>query len=172
MKQIMAGRFTALHDEPFVVFLIGMRINKLLAFTKWLPVMRAMPPMLKELYQHPELGFLGAELLFYWPGVASLQYWRSFEDLERFAHSPNEPHLSAWRSFNRAVGSDGTVGIWHETYLIEPGHHEAIYGNMPTFGLAAATSLVPAKGRRSAARQRLGSAQQPATPAPVAVSVE
>jgi Domain of unknown function (DUF4188) len=48
-------------DEPFVVFLIGMRINRLLAFNKWIPTIRAMPPMLKELYQHPEKGFLGGE---------------------------------------------------------------------------------------------------------------
>ncbi len=34
MAQIMAGRFTAKTDEPLVVFLIGMRINRLVYFTR------------------------------------------------------------------------------------------------------------------------------------------
>jgi hypothetical protein len=38
-----------------------MRINNLFAVRKWLPTLRAMGPMLKELYQHPEKGFLGGE---------------------------------------------------------------------------------------------------------------
>ncbi len=28
------------------------------------------------------------------------------------------------------------VGIWHETYLIEPGKFECVYGNMPPFDWA------------------------------------
>lgn len=155
MVQIMPGRFTAQVDEPFVVFLIGIRINQFFAFSKWVPVARAITPMLQTLYQHSEKGFLGGESFFYWRGAGFIQYWRSFEDLERFAKNPADPHLAAWQRFNRAVGNDGSVGIWHETYLIEPGNYEAIYGNMPAFGLAAATKQVPAKGRRETARQQL-----------------
>ncbi|MBA4115324.1 MAG: DUF4188 domain-containing protein [Rubrobacter sp.] len=44
--------------------------------------------------------------------------WRSFEDLERFARNPDDPHLPSWRRFNQTVGSDGSVGIWHETYVV------------------------------------------------------
>jgi len=51
----------------------------------------------------------------YWRGVALVQYWRSFEQLEQFARSPAATHLEAWKRFNRAVGADGSVGIWHET---------------------------------------------------------
>jgi Domain of unknown function (DUF4188) len=54
MTGVIQGRITARIDRPFVVSLIGMRINRLLAFRKWVPVARAMGPMLKELYQHPE----------------------------------------------------------------------------------------------------------------------
>jgi hypothetical protein len=125
-----------------------------------------MGPMLRALYQHPEKGFLGGEAFLYWRGVALVQYWRSFEDLERFARSPEEPHLSAWRLFNRSIGADGSVGIWHETYLVEPGKYEAVYGNMPRFGLAAATNHVPAVGRRETARRRLGGESEPAVPSP------
>src|SRR4028119_810000 len=91
MVQVVPGRFTAKMDEPFVVFVIGMRINRPLALRKWLPTARAMPPMLKELYKHPEKGFLGAEFFLYRWGPAIVQYWRSFEDLERFAPNPRHP---------------------------------------------------------------------------------
>jgi hypothetical protein len=53
------------------------------------------------------------------------------------------------------VGKDGTVGTWHETYLIEPGKYECLYANMPLFGLAAASSQVRAEGGLSAAKDRL-----------------
>ena len=42
-------RMTARMDGDFVVFLIGMRINKPLAVHKYLPVLNAMPKMLTEL---------------------------------------------------------------------------------------------------------------------------
>ncbi|CAA9410753.1 MAG: hypothetical protein AVDCRST_MAG78-390 [uncultured Rubrobacteraceae bacterium] len=167
MTQVMAGRFTARMDQPFVVFIIGMRINNFLAFRKWIPTIRAMGPMLRELYRHPEKGFLGGEFFLYRRGPALVQYWRSFEDLERFARNPEDPHLPAWRRFNRTVGSDGSVGIWHETFMIEPGNYEAIYSNMPPFGLAKATQHVPAVGRRETARRRLMRGENdPAVPSP------
>ena len=57
--EINAGRFTADAKGDFVVFLIGMRFNRLLKVRKWLPVALAMPKMLKALDNHPELGCLG-----------------------------------------------------------------------------------------------------------------
>ncbi len=44
MSKIFPGRFTAKFDESFVVFIIGMRINRLLQFSKWIPVAKAMGP--------------------------------------------------------------------------------------------------------------------------------
>jgi Domain of unknown function (DUF4188) len=168
MSQVIPGRFTAEIDEPFVVFLIGMRINKFFAFSKWIPTTRAMQPMLQSLNQNPEKGFLGGETFVYWRGVGLIQYWRSFEDLERFAKNPADAHLKAWQRFNQAIGVDGSVGIWHETYLIEPGRYKAIYGNMPVFGLAAATKHVPAMGRKETARRPLGGDSEPTVPSPEA----
>ena len=146
MSRVFSGRFTAQTDEPFVVFLIGMRVNKFWSLSKWMPVAQAMAPMLQTLHENPEKGFLGGENFFRLAPITTLllSYWRSFEDLESFARSPSEPHLKAWKSFNKAVGTDGSVGIWHETYLVDEGKYEAIYGNMPKFGLAAATSHIPA----------------------------
>lgn len=158
---VFPGRYTAQMDDPFVVFLIGMRVNKFFAFKKWLPTAMAMPPMLKELFTHPEKGFLGGESFFQpFPlSTVMITYWRSYEDLEHFARSKDDPHLPAWREFMKRVGSDGSVGIWHETYVVPAGHAESVYGNMPRFGLAAATQHIPVSGRLHSARERLGAVQ-------------
>jgi hypothetical protein len=147
MAKVFPGRFTAQTGEPFVVFMIGMRVNRFFAFNKWIPTAMAMGPMLRSLYQNPEKGFLGAQTYFNWRGITLVQYWRSFEDLERFARNKADPHLGAWRRFNQAIGSDGSVGIWHETYLVPARQYEAFYGNMPVFGLAAATNHTPVAGK-------------------------
>ena len=166
MVKVIPGRFTAQRDESFVVFLIGMRVNKLFAFRKWITTASAMGPMIKTLYDHPEKGFLGAEVFLNWRGVTILQYWRSFEDLEKFARDKNDPHLESWRRFNKMIGTDGSVGIWHESYLVEAKNYECVYNNMPVFGLAKATEHVPAVGRRETARRRLGGENTPALPTP------
>ncbi len=155
MRKVQPGRYTAKIDGPFVVFIIGMRINKFHRPDKWLPVARAMPPMLKTLSEHPAKGFLGGENFLYWRGFAFAQYWRSFEDLERFASDPGDPHRGAWQRYNKAVGTDGTVGIFHETYKVEAGAYECVYGNMPVFGLGSATNHVPAVGQLERARTRI-----------------
>lgn len=153
MSQIFNARFTAKTDQPFVVFLIGMRINKLWAVHKWLPVAAAMGPMMVELYKHPEKGFLGGIFTITPSGPLTIQYWRSFEDLERFARNPDDPHLPAWkRFFQKSRG--GAVGVWHETYLIQPDQYEAVYNSMPRFGLASVMEHVPLKST-SGARKRM-----------------
>ena len=55
-RERLAGKL----DGNFVVFLIGMRVNNPLKLHKWMPVAGAMPRMIKELYRHPEMGFLHA----------------------------------------------------------------------------------------------------------------
>lgn len=166
MARVFSGRYTARTREPFVVFLIGMRINQIWAVHKWMPVAAAMPSMLKTLVSSAAKGLLGAETWTRWREVMSVQYWRSFEDLERFARNPSDPHLEAWKDFNRRVGSEGSVGIWHETFLVEAGRYECVYGNMPLTGLAAATEQVAAIGNRETARLRLGGYSEPAVASP------
>jgi hypothetical protein len=83
-----------------------------------------------------------------------VQYWRSFEHLEAFARNTDDPHLAAWRNYWRRVGKDPRSGIWHETYLVRAGDYEAIYANMPAFGLGKAGSVVPI-GSETRARTRL-----------------
>ncbi len=151
---IRRERLTASLEGDFVVFLIGMRINNPLKIHKWLPVASAMPRMLKELYHQPELGFIHAEMWFS-RTIIQVQYWRSMEQLLAYARNKEAQHLPAWQSFNKAIGTDGTVGIWHETYAASPGTYENIYVNMPLFGLGRAGSVQVASGGRQSAAGRL-----------------
>jgi hypothetical protein len=155
MPQIFPGRYTAQSNAPFVVFLIGMRVNRIFALRKWTRVAAAMPPMLAELKRDPSLGLLHAHSFVYWRGVAVVQYWRSFEQLHAYAHARNAAHLPAWAEFNRRIGVDGSVGIWHETYTVSPGQYESIYVNMPKFGLSAAAEHLPVTARSDNARARI-----------------
>jgi len=161
VSKVMPGRYTAQMEGSFVVFIIGMRINKLWAVHKWLPVFMAMNPMLQELYRNKELGFLDASFHLSWRGVSLVQYWKSFEQLEDYARK-GANHLEAWRHFNKKVATSGVVGIYHETYLVPEGHYECVYNNMPVYGLAKAGAHVPASGKRETASGRLGRNGEPA----------
>jgi Domain of unknown function (DUF4188) len=166
MSKVIPGRFSAEIDESFVVFLIGMRVNNIWAVNKWVPTAQAMSPMLNALHRYPEKGFLGKETFFRLSPieVVLITYWKSFEHLEYFARNADDPHLEPWRAFNKSIGSGGSVGIWHETYLVGAGQSESIYVNMPVFGLAAATQHVPAICKKETARRRLGGNNSPAIP--------
>jgi hypothetical protein len=158
---IQKGRYAAKIDGDFVVFLIGMRVNRLLLIHKWLPVARAMPRMLKELLPQPALGMLHAQIFLSGRTILLVQYWRSFDHLHAYAHAKDLQHLPAWAKFNREVGGNGSVGIFHESYLIRAGQYECVYANMPLSGLAKAGELIPATGRMHDARSRLRAAEPP-----------
>jgi GH15 family glucan-1,4-alpha-glucosidase len=155
---IYRERLTATLEGEFVVFLIGMRINSPLKVHKWFPLARAMPRMITELYRQPELGFIHAEM---WLSrtIILVQYWRSMEQLLAYAKNKQAQHLPAWQAFNKAVGTDGSVGIWHETYTATAGTYENVYVNMPAFGLGKAGTLQAATGGKQSAAGRLHSGQ-------------
>jgi hypothetical protein len=147
-------RLTHDYDGDLVVFLIGMRINQPLRPDLWLPVFRAMPKMIEELAQDPSSGFLGYRLAFGRGGPLIVQYWNSYERLYDYASKPDAEHRPAWTAFNqRARRSPGSVGIWHETYVVD--RAESIYAHMPPAGLATATSAVPVGRRGDRATERL-----------------
>lgn len=159
MATIIPERVTARIDGDFVVFRIGMRINAFWKVHKWLPVALAMPRMVKELQADPDSGFLGYQSSFGIRNQVTTQYWRSFDHLRQYARDPDGEHLPAWKRFNQEVGSDGDVGIWHETFLVRDGEYEAVYNNMPPFGLGSVVELSPATGRLETAAGRLGRTQ-------------
>jgi hypothetical protein len=152
MANIAGRRMAAEIDGDFVVFLIGARLNLLhLAGTIMdLGGRRGMKHMLDYLVAHPEKGLLGYQL-----GLPVIvQYWRSFDHLEAFAQDTDDPHLAVWRSYWKRVGNGNRTGIWHESYLVRAGEYEAVYANMPPFGLGKAGKLVPLQ-ESSSARSRI-----------------
>ncbi len=142
---VVAGRYTADFPEGTVVFLVGMRINRWRAVRDWLPAVRAMPRMIAELQRQPERGFLGARGWFGGRDLMVQQYWASMDQLLAYARDRDAEHLPAWGAFNRRVGKNPTVGIWHEAFTIHPDEAHVIYHHMPRVGLAAASRRVAAR---------------------------
>ena len=71
MAQVSSERLTVEIEGEFVIFLIGMRINKWWKVHKWLPTFLAMPKTIKALEADPSSGFLGHNGL---TGKAIVQY--------------------------------------------------------------------------------------------------
>ena len=154
MAKIINQRMTVKVDGDFVVFLIGMRINRFWKLHKWLPVASAMPKMINELSNKPESGFLGFQIFGGIPPVM-VQYWKSFEHLEAYAKDRDGIHYPAWKAFNLKIKSNGDVGIWHETYKVNAGNYECVYNNMPKYGLGKIGEMIPATGRKEYATGRI-----------------
>ena len=146
--------------DDVVVFVIGMRINRLRRVRTWWPVFVGMPRMLRELAAS-DRGLLGAHSLFGGRTLVTIQYWRSAEELGAYARDTSLSHAPAWAAFNKDAAATGDVGIFHETYVVPADRVESVYGNMTEFGLAAAFGSVE-RGRgegRTTAHERLESTE-------------
>jgi len=155
MGRVRSGRWTHDHDGSLAVFLIGMRINRPLAVRAWLPVARAMPPMIAELQADPALGLLASQRYVRPREAVFVQYWRDVDAIIAYASAAEGLHRPAWTAFYASAHrAGGAVGIFHETYSVAAGGHESLYVNMPLSGVVAATTAVEATGRRSTARGR------------------
>jgi hypothetical protein len=153
---IVEGRQTAAYDQELVVLVIGFRVNKLRAFRQWLPVARAMNPMLQELLADKDSGLLGFRVF---PGLRTttmIQYWDSAEKLQAWANDPDRTHRPAWKNFYKYAYQGNNVGAYHETYVVPAGHTETIYANMPVLGLGKVAGVVPVNRRGQTAAERLG----------------
>lgn len=164
MTAVDTRRVTADPEESFVVFLVGMRVNRLWKAHRWLPVAAAMPRMLRQLADDPESGLLGTRTTVGWRTITVIQYWDSVESLTEYARDPASEHLPAWVDYNREVGGSGDVGIWHETYRVDPGDTESVYRNVPAFGLGEATGTRPATEESESAARRLGESDEDGLP--------
>ncbi|MFC4493955.1 monooxygenase family protein [Streptomyces ovatisporus] len=49
------------------------------------------------------------------------------------------------------------MGIWHETYAVPAGRYEAVYVNMPPYGLGSARGTEPVGRRVERAAERMSS---------------
>ena len=159
--RVLAGQYVATpQSEQVVVFVIGMRINRLRRVRSWWPTFTGMPRMLREL-DGADLGLLGAHTL--WAGRTFLviQYWRSAEELGAYARDASLSHAPMWAAFNKSAAGTGDVGIFHETYLVPRDGIESLYGNMVPFGLGAAHGLQDRSrsATRTHANQKLGTTE-------------
>lgn len=158
---IKAARYTAEYPDDFVVFFIGMRINKLWRVHEWVPVMRAAFAMVKELKEMPDSPLLESRTMTSardWRVPLFIQYWRSFDELEAWASNRDLRHRPAQTEFFRRTAFNGNVGVFHETFRVAAGEYEAIYANMPRLLLASAGEYVPVRPSASA-RDRMKAAR-------------
>lgn len=145
-------------DQEVVVFVVGMRVHRWRKVRSWWGAFVAMPRMLKQLQQDPDLGLLEARLLFAGRVFYVVQYWRSAEHLGRFAKDPSLSHQPAWAAFNKRAAGSGDIGIFHETYRVPAANIESRYANMPPFGLGRALgTLDRGASGRNATDERIGS---------------
>jgi len=66
---------------------------------------------------------------------------------DRHQHDRAGEHFPAKSQFNRKAKDNHAVGIWHETYMLNPEDCENIHRDMPAFGLGGAVGLTPATAR-------------------------
>ena len=153
MVPIDAGRMVAELDGGFVVYINGMRLNELRAVREWFLAGRKLAAMLDHLEADPDSGFLGYQPAFMGLRTgAVIQYWRSLEDLRRFARDPDDLHVPAWRWYEEDVDPGGGVGFWAELYVVGEDDYETFFRNVRSIGLGKVADLVPMSDHR----RRLG----------------
>ncbi|MDX1746548.1 MAG: DUF4188 domain-containing protein, partial [Halobacteriales archaeon] len=80
-------------DGGFVIYINGMRLNKLRAIHKYLRAGLKAAKMFERLEADPDSGFLGYQPAFMGLRTgAAIQYWRSLDDIRRFAQDPDDLH--------------------------------------------------------------------------------
>jgi len=146
------GKWCPQIDGDFMILMIGVVPHSLWSFWRWMPILRGMVNMGKELQTKTDSGFLGYEV---YVGLHPMivQYWRSFDHLKK-CPAPE------WATLTQAASGDPLLGVWHETYIVRAGDYEASYSNMPPYGLGKVGKchgkLVEAKGQYEKAESRLG----------------
>ncbi|MGQ5516902.1 monooxygenase family protein [Halococcus saccharolyticus] len=144
MAPIVRERMAAEMDEGFVIYINGMRLNTLRALPHWLVANWKVAKMFRELEADPDSGFLGYTPIFL--GLrkgAAMQYWRSLEDLQRFATDPNGSHIPAWKWYNETADPDGGLGFWAELYVVDGDSFETFFRNVPPIGVGKFARMVP-----------------------------
>ena len=125
MARTFPGRYSARIEGDFVVFLIGMRINRPWKVQRWWPVAAAMRPMLKELEDDPDSGLLHVrQALIGGPAVSAALAGAprsagilSLDVIRRWARDPDATHLppgasSTGGSARRGTSASGTRPTW------------------------------------------------------------
>ncbi|CAF1321376.1 unnamed protein product [Adineta ricciae] len=144
---IIRSTYSARCEGDFVVFLIGIRPNGANPLTKsFKDIGAAFQKMIAELEADRTLGYMGGDLYVSAnsrkTATMYVQYWRSYEALQKWTHTRLGTHVKIMSEYMKTDRFEGVNGIWHETYKVRDGEYECIYGNMPPMGLALATQAV------------------------------
>lgn len=136
------GRKAVELEDGMVIYINGIRLNRLRGLPQYLMANWKVAKMFKRLAADPDSGFLGYELALMGPRHgAAIQYWRSLDDLRRFASDREDMHVPAWQWFNRV--DDGSIGFWSELYVIGLEDYETFFRNVEGVGLSRFGDLVP-----------------------------
>ncbi|KAL2064730.1 hypothetical protein VTL71DRAFT_3868 [Oculimacula yallundae] len=142
------GNFTSPGKEKIAIMLLGAKSNHPLGVFEpdFGRVGGFLRKMTEELNGDPtqDSGFLGQSAVTRKDKNGAteqitISYWRSIEDVHRFAYSPN--HLSAWRWWNDNVKRLDHIGIMHEVYEADAGMWEGVYVNFQPTLLGNTTYL-------------------------------
>jgi len=134
-------------SEKIVVFMLGFKSNHPLGI--FAPHVKevgdSFSRMISELEKAgPDSGYYGGSA---WTSQDKngatenliLSYWRSTEDVHRYAYSPL--HRETWDWWNKHIKEVDHIGINHEIFEVEKKHWEAIYVNFQPTLLGATTYL-------------------------------
>jgi hypothetical protein len=147
-----------LGDKPVTMFLLGLRSNTPLGRLQ--PAYKKLNDYLDQMYDDCEdnranNGYLGrtpdliAKEFSQNNTLLSISYWRSLEDLERWARRP--VHLRGLRFLDFEVNKSGRpfdLGVVHEVIVSPAGHWEGIYSNMNPWGISGTKFPLPGGGLR------------------------
>ena len=73
-QAVRTGRWMATRDEPFAVFVFGMRLNRLRGLPRFLWGLRVLRSVLRDLDAYPERGFLAGRVYRAGRTLVAVQY--------------------------------------------------------------------------------------------------
>lgn len=164
-KKIIPGRTSALIPSPLtgrhgpqpsgeglVVFHLGTQANHPLGIggPSWDKMGEYFNPMIKDLREHKdEYGLISMSE---WTSSDREShntklwtfYFRDLEGLHKFAHGAL--HRKGWDGYHKGKNWNKNIGIFHETYVVQPGGYETVYVNSYPVLLGRGTVKAPTDG--------------------------
>lgn len=151
--KLIAPRYSATLDGDFVLFIVGMRINRLCAIHIWPAILLRALRIIRSATPGAN-GLLSREIVISGKGIALITYWDDFDQWEEFGNSDNH-HRSSWKYFYERVINSKAVGLWHELYSIKQGEYQTIYMQMPPKGLSRSKEARISENPPSKAHDRM-----------------
>ena len=107
-QAVRTGRWMATRDEPFAVFLFGMRLNRLRGLPRFVWGLRVLRRVLRDLAAH-QRGFVAGRVYRAGRTLVAVQYWESFDALDAWARDHRLPHRKPWQRYLREALGDQAV---------------------------------------------------------------